>query len=264
MMRTTTKYFFFLFLFFAHLGNVVAQPKQQRKESISDTEKLPFKNEFYMGLGLHTRGWNVSLHYGFIKTRMRTMQFIAEFGQINHPKQKVERYNASSIFSQSSRAFVYGKRNTLYTLRLGYGEKRYLSSKENNRAVSLAWTYGAGISLGLVRPYYLDLIYRNAGGIPTLRAEKYGPDNWNRFLDIEQVDGPSGGEYGWDEAILEPGFFLKTGLLIDWGAFDQVVKGLEIGLTVDTYFSKIPLLVFEESTPVFVNLYVHVYLGTRW
>ena len=116
----------------------------------------------------------------------------------------------------------------------------------------------------MVKPYYLNLIYRNSGGQPTIRAEKYGEDNWNKFLSPQEIDGSTGASRGWDELLLEPGFYVKTALLVDWGAFDEVVKGFEVGLSMDTYFSRIPIMIFEENTPIFVNLYLHIYLGKRW
>lgn len=241
-----------------------AQSSKKKAKNSQSSLDVPFRNELYFGGGIHTRGWNLHLNYGFIKSYNRTMSFFAEFGEITHPKERLQRYELSAIIGGDSKAFIYGKRNRLFVNRIGYAEKRYLSSKETSQAVSLAWTYGGGISLGIVKPYYLNLIYRSANNVPTIRPEKYSQSNWTRFLDPEQVNGPAGGSYGWDEALLEPGFFIKTALLVDWGAFDSIAKSFEIGITMDTYFNRIPLLISEENTPIFVNLYLHVHLGKRW
>ena len=265
MKKKTYPLYLLILVLLVSSTSIWAQPKKKKSSSSSkDQGPIPYRNELYIGGGIHTRGWNIHLNYGFIKSYNRTMSFFAEFGEITHAKERLQRYDLSAIIGGDSKPFIYGKRNRLFVNRLGYTEKRYLSSKENSNAVSLAWTYGGGISLGIVKPYYLNLIYRNSRNIASIRPEKYSPDNWNRFLDPEQVNGPAGGSYGWDEALLEPGFFAKTALLIDWGAFDEIVKSAEIGITVDTYFNRIPLLVSEESTPIFINLYLHVHLGKRW
>ena len=69
---------------------------------------------------------------------------------------------------------------------------------------------------------------------------------------------------GWDELNYRPGLTLKGGMLIDWGAWDGLVKSMEVGVCGDFYFKKIPMMVYEENTPVFINLYLNLHLGKRW
>ncbi|MDC0230544.1 hypothetical protein OAK19_01125 [Aureispira] len=225
--------------------------------------EMPVKNEFFVGGGINTRGFQVRVAYGLIKSPMRTMNFFLEFGEIKNPKEKQQTYDGLSIIGGAPKSFIYGKRNNLFFTRFGYGEKYYISLK-NRRAVSLGFVYAGGFSLGMIRPYYLDLIYRDNVGRPSIVAEKYSESNMLKFLNPQEVDGPSGSDYGWDELDLAPGLFLKAGLLIDWGAFDTIVKDIEIGFAADFYFREIPMMIFEENTPVFVNLYINIHLGHRW
>lgn len=236
---------------------------QNDKLNKFNEEELPVKNEFYLGGGIHTRGFQVRVGYSFLPNPIRTMTFFASFAEIKHPKEQTLTYEGLSILGGAPKSFIYGKRNNLFLARLGYGEKYYLSSK-NRRAVSLGFTYAGGFSLGMIRPYYLDLIYRDNGGRPNIIAEKYSQANSLKFLSPQEVDGPSGAAYGWDELDVAPGLFLKAGLLIDWGAFDSILKDIEVGIAADFYFKKIPLMIFEENTPIFVNLYLNVHLGHRW
>lgn len=236
---------------------------QKDKKKTFDSEELPVRNELYVGGGISTLGFQVSMAYGWLQNPVRTMKFFADFGEIKHPKERLQTYDGLSILGGAPKAFIYGKRNNLFFLKLGYGEKYYLSAK-NQRAVSVGFTYAGGVALGMVRPYYLDLIYRDNGGRPSIVAEKFNEGNRSKFLNPQEVDGPSNPSAGWNELTLAPGFFLKAALLIDWGAFDSILKDVEIGLAADFYFQKIPLLIFEESTPVFVNLYINVHLGHRW
>jgi hypothetical protein len=223
------------------------------------------KNEVYFGGGIHTRGFQFTAGYSIIRPSpsRRTQTFFAEVGEIKHPKENRRTYDGISIVGGSPKAFIYGKKNNLYFTRLGYGEKFYLSAR-NERLVSIGFIYGAGVSVGLVRPYYLDLIYRDNGGRPNVVPERFSDSNISKFLNPQEVDGPSGAAYGWDELSAVPGGFLKAGLLIDWGAYDSVVKDLEVGIAVDFYFEPIPLMIFEENTPIFVNLYITARLGHRW
>ena len=227
-----------------------------------DREESPVRNEVFIGGGIHTRGFQLTAGYSIIDRSRRTKSFFVEFGEIRHPKENRQSYEVLSL-PGSPVAFVYGKRNNLYNLRIGYGEKFYLSDK-NTRLVSLGFTYAAGVSLGLVRPYYLDLIYRDNLGRPEIIAERYSEANQIKFLNPQEVRGPSGAAYGWDELDIVPGLFIKAGLLIDWGAHDSVVKSLEVGLAADLYSRDIPMMIFEENTPIFVNLYLTAHIGHRW
>jgi hypothetical protein len=232
-------------------------------DSDLNNENIPVKNELFVGGGINTAGFQVKIAWGMIVNHVRTIGFVTEFGEIKNARERHQTYDGLSLNGGAPKAFIYGKRNNLFFTRLGYQEKFYLSGK-NRRAVSLGFTYSAGFSLGMIRPYYLDLIYRNNGGIPTIVAEKYSELNMLKFLNPQEVDGPSGPAYGWDEIDLTPGFFLKAGLLIDWGAYDAVLKDVEVGVAADFFSKKIPLMIFEENTPVFVNLYININLGHRW
>lgn len=228
-----------------------------------NADEPPVRREFFIGGGVHTRGFQVTAGYSIIDRSRRTKSFFAEFGEIKHPKENRQSFEGFSGPGGGSSAFIYGKRNHLYMTRIGYGEKLYLSDK-NTRLVSLGFTYAAGISLGMIRPYYLDLIYRDNVGRPDIVAERYNESNRIKFLNPQEVDGPSGAAYGWDELTIRPGLFAKAGLLVDWGAYDSVVKAMEVGLSADFYTEDIPMMIFEENTPIFVNLYLNVYLGHRW
>lgn len=219
--------------------------------------------ELHIGGGVHTSGFQINAAFGLIYNPKRTSNIVLEFGEIKDPSEQQQTYDGLSIIGGAPKSFIYGKRNNLYQSRLLYTEKLYLSHK-NKRAISLGLTYGGGFSLGMLRPYYLDLIYRNNGGIPSVVAEKYSADNQAKFLNPQEVDGPSGIAYGWDELALLPGFCLKAGLLVDWGATDNILKDIEVGFAADVFFKEIPIMIYEERTPIFINFYINVHLGHRW
>lgn len=223
----------------------------------------PRSKELYLGGGLHTRGFQFTVGYSIIRLARRTQTFFLDVGEIKHPKENRRTYDATSIVGGGPKAFIYGKQNNLYFLRLGYGEKFYFSAR-STRLVSIGFTYSAGLSLGIVRPYYLDLIYRDNVGRPNVVAERFNKSNITKFLNPQEVDGPSGAAYGWNEIKTVPGGFLKAGVLIDWGAYGAVVKDLEIGIAADFYLQSIPIMIFEKNTPIFVNLYANIRLGHRW
>ncbi|MCP4439970.1 MAG: hypothetical protein GY810_13575 [Aureispira sp.] len=227
-------------------------------------EKLPVRNELYAQGGLHTRGFQVGITYAIIRNWRRTMAFQIGFGGQKDAKERKQNFETLSITGGTSKSFIYGKRNSFYYFKLGYGEKYYFSDKRNRKALSLALCYGGGISVGMIKPYYLDLIYRTDGGSTKIRSEAFSENNVDKFLSPQLVDGESGAAYGWNEITPILGGYAKVSLLLDWGAMDEIVKAVEVGINTDFYFRKIPIMILHDHAPVFFNIFVNVHLGKRW
>lgn len=227
-------------------------------------EKLPFRNELYAKGGIHTRGFQVGITYALIRKWQRTMAFEIGFAEQKDAKERKQTFDTQSLMGGTTKSFIYGKQNNFYNLKLGYSEKLYFSDKRNRRALSFALCYGGGINLGMIKPYYLDLIYRVDGGATDIRAEAFSESNLDKFLNPQLVDGEAGSSYGWNEVTPVLGGYAKVSLLLDWGAFDEIVKAIEVGLATDFYFRKVPIMVLHEHSPLFFNVFVNIHLGKRW
>ena len=68
---------------------------------------------------------------------------------------------------------------------------------------------------------------------------------------------------GFSEISFLPGANASVALHMDWGAFDEFVKALEIGLMVDVFAKKAPILVSEENNQIFFNFFINLQLGKR-
>lgn len=238
------------------------QAQAQRKK---DAEVYPYRSELTVGAGLHTRGWNyINFTYGWLPKPQRTMLAQLEFAELKHPKERKHNYETLSLSGNQPKSFIYGKQNNFYVLRAGYGERRYFTDKQQSRTVALAFSYMGGVSLGLIKPYYLDLIYRADNGMLSVRPEAFNEDNQSKFLNPLDVDGASGFQHGWNDINLTVGGYAKAGIVLDWGAWDSFVKSMELGVSVDFFFRKIPIMIANKSTPVFINLYANFYIGKRW
>ena len=53
--------------------------------------------------------------------------------------------------------FIYGKENFFYPVKLGVQQQILLGNKSNKNGVSITGNYGGGLSLALLRPYYLQV-----------------------------------------------------------------------------------------------------------
>lgn len=246
-------------LFFAKgQGQTTFQPKELR----STQTGIVYTKETAFDVYLHTAGMGFGMKFGDIETYYRTSYYHIEFSTIRHAKE-VRQSNRVSQFNVLSRPYVYGKQNSFFTLRAGMGKKRYFSEKAKRRGIAVGVNYQGGLSLGMVKPYYLELRSSENGEFSPVRSEKFTSENRDRFLDRTLIEGHSGFFTGLEELNFIPGIHAKGGIHFAWGAFDEQVKALELGIMIDVYFSDVPIMIIEDNKPYFMNLYLNLQFGNR-
>lgn len=226
--------------------------------------QAPFKGEILVGGGLHTRGFQLTGLYSIIQNENKNLTFQIEFSELKSPKEKKMNAERRAVGGNSSRSYIYGKENNLYTLKLAAGQRFYISEKTEKSPVAIAFSYNGGLNLGMIKPYYLDLIYRFDPQGSKIISEKYSASNALKFLEPQDINGSSGFSKGWDELTLAPGIYTKGSLLFDWGANDSFAKILELGLSADIFFKNIPIVIGEVRPPLYLNLFMNFYFGKRW
>lgn len=238
-----------------------------------EAKGIVYDREFSVDLKLHTNGYALGVNFGRLRTYYLTRYFNIEIGEIKHPKEYRQSFDFQAPASgRVSRAFVFGKENNFYVLRGGIGEKRYFSEKAKHRGLAVGITYEAGPSLGLLKPYYLELVRSLGPDLDdfVIRSERFSEDNAEYFLNINSIYGSSGFSKGLGDISVLPGAHAKFAVHFDWGAFDEFVKAVEAGIMVDAYFRNVPIMVESdlvdnaENRPIFFNLYLNLQLGKRW
>jgi hypothetical protein len=61
----------------------------------------------------------------------------------------------------------------------------------------------------------------------------------------------------------KPGLYAKAALRFDYGRYNEVVSGVEIGFSIDVYSSKIPILLFADQKQVFMQAHIAILFGRR-
>ena len=242
-----------------------AQTFQPKQLNYND-KGIVYNKEFTVDFRLHTNGFALAANIGKIKTYYKTRYYHFEIGELRHYKEYRQSFDYPSFSGgRTSRSFVFGKQNSLYVARVGLGTKRYFSEKARKKGLAVGMSYQFGPSLGIVKPYYLELQRTIDGGTNSfLSTEKYSEENAGLFLDINNIYGSSSFAHGLKELSVLPGGHAKLSIHFDWGAFDEFVKALEAGIMADVYFKKVPLMVSEENRPFFINLFIALQLGKRW
>lgn len=248
-------------------GDLFAQKVILPKQIDNSLRGIIYKREWVVDAAIHSNGFAVGVNIGKILTYYKTRYYHLNFGILRHPKEYRQPVNfqSGSGFIKTSSAFSFGKQNNLLVLRGGVGEKRYFSEKAKRKGVAVGISYEGGASLGLLKPYYLEISRLEPNGVDDIvSTEKYSEENEDYFLDENRILGSANFFKGIDEISIVPGFHAKVAMHFSLGAFDQIAKALEVGLMIDGYFRKVPVMILERNTSMFFNAYISVQLGKRY
>jgi hypothetical protein len=248
-------------------GKMARQEKIENYIRQQEEGALVFDRQTIYGLRLNTDGWNMF----FERARMRTVKtanfFYLEIGEKKHPKEKkITSTLPNSFFVESGSPYVYGKQNIFYQLKPGYGQQRMIGAKANKNGIALHWIYSGGMSVGLLRPYYVNVIYD--GGDRNLYQDlaRFSSESLldfnNRYPIGYLLEGTSL-KYGWNEMKIVPGLHAKSGLRFDYGRFNELVSAIEVGFNAEYYFNDIEILVNNNPQKYFFNAYVAILIGKR-
>lgn len=240
---------------------------QSLEKSGDERVGILYEKDLSFGIRLNTNGWGIFSTYGKAHSASRTHYYQFEFVEIKHPKEEKSSKDYTMVNGAAPKPYVFGKQNNFFALRAAYGNRVFLGGKAEKSGVEVNWTYQVGPSLGILKPYYLDIEYDRSPDQRRIYAEhvKYDPGDPNpRFLQDPYIVGFSGFSYGLDEIKLVPGLNAKTGFNFDWANYSDYVVALEVGVSVDLYMRNIPIMVLETNRPYFVALYLGIQFGKRW
>lgn len=237
------------------------QPKQIDYSLIG----VLYNHEKAGDLQIHTNGLALAYIKGDIRKYYLTRYRYFGIGVLKHPREyrQAVNFQSGNLILKTSSAFAYGKQNNFIVARAGLGEKRYFSEKAKRKGVAVGISYEGGFSLGILKPYYLDLNRLEPSGGSVAVTEKYSEENADLFLDVSRIQGAASFFKGIDEISILPGLHGKFGAHFSVGAFEQYVRALELGVMVDLYFKRVPIMIIENNQPVFVNLYATIQMGKR-
>lgn len=227
--------------------------KRERINALVKMEEegeLVFHKHSIFGFKLLEDGYGLSYELGRFKSNRVTNIYFLELNERKHPQEK--KLNTINGFEFNS--IILYKLNNFYQLKLGFGQQRVFGGKGNKNGVAVAAIYGGGLSLGLLKPYMVDV---DAAG-------KRFRSQYPTVLDsLYQPIGAAGFTTGWGDLKLKPGVHAKAGLRFDFGRFNETATAIEAGVSAEFYSSKIPQIMFSKQKQFFRSVYVTVLLGRR-
>lgn len=231
--------------------------KRQRISSMIKQEEegvLVYRKQSVFGLQLRTNGYGVFYELGRMRTPKAATIYGLELTEIKDRKE--DKLGTNNFFANS---FVFGKMNNFYQAKLGFGQQLVLGQKGNKNGVAVLALLQGGLSVGLLKPYYVDVL----DAVGQTRSIKYNSKDSALFLDRYSITGGSGLFTGWSEVKIKPGLYAKTALRFDFGRYNESVQALEIGMSVDAYADKIPLLVYNDPKRLFFQGHIAFVFGRR-
>lgn len=216
---------------------------------------LIYSKQFIFGVMLRNDGYGLMMEWGKMKTRRKSNLYQFELTEYKHPKEDKSPNNRAFF----GNPYIYGKINNFYQAKLGFGQQYVLGDKGNKNGVSVSFIYAAGLSAGLLKPYYLEV--EDSTG--SRRDIKYDSPDSTLFLDPVSIVGGSGFTKGWGELKVKPGAYGRVAFRFDYGRFNELISALEAGLTVEAYSSKIPVMANVKDRQLFFQAYVMLEFGRR-
>lgn len=236
-----------------------SQKKEERREKINELIRqeeegvLVFSKQSVFGIFLRSNGYGFNYELGKMKSLTSTTIYGFEFSEIKHRKED-KLPNGAFTFGNP---YVYGKVNNFYQFKLGFGQQRMLGQKENKNGVAISAVYSGGLSLGLLRPYYLE-VQSQSGATKFINYKQDSTLFLNGF-----IRGGGGLDKGWSEIEVKPGAYAKGAIRFDYGRFNEIVSAIEVGLSVEAYADKIPIMAHTKAQQLFFQGHIALLFGRR-
>lgn len=176
---------------------------------------------------------------------------------------KTEDYREFSLLDPNSNISIKdGKINQLFTIRPSFGKEFTLLKKGPEGGSQLKGIISTGPSIGLLSPNYINVTSQasNFSNISPVKVQ----DFYNNKAGITQYIVNEANMFkGLGEAKIQPGWHLKTGLLMEFSAERRNYMAIEAGFMIDTYFKPVPMMLDNTPRSTYSAAYITFYLGKK-
>lgn len=242
------------------------QKREERRQRINQLIReeeegaLVYSKQSAFGAKLSTDGYGIFYEHGKYKTIRQTSLWWLELGERKNPKEEKFTLTDQSGFFAVGNPYVFGKINNFYYLKLGVGQQRLIGGKGNKNGVAVTAIYGAGLSGGFLKPYYLtatDSTGGNAGDV------KYSSSTDAVYRDPGVILGSAGFTKGLNEMKFTPGAHARFSLRFDYGRYNELLSAIEVGINAEYYAKDMQIMLDVPGKKFFFNSYIAVAFGKR-
>lgn len=210
-------------------------PVKAQVNTDADFKRQVYDREYTFGGIGHSRGYSINGRYFKYLDGYTKYGFEVEIAKLRHPKE----VRTPSPFFSNSRGLVFGRINSLYTVRVGYAQEKILYDKTDQGSVSISLITNGGLSLGMLKPIYIQ-VFQGDGSSSNLSTERYNP-----LIHNQSIFGEANFFRGFGEIDVLPGIYGKVGANFDYDFLDDKITSMEVGIAYDYFFNEVPI--FEEA-----------------
>ena len=192
---------------------------------IDDQEKIFYRNERTFAFLLNSNGLGFNFRYAKRIDAFRKTLYESEFNYLKHPKEQ------KATIEATNRNIIYGKLNSVYTLKGSIGYQKELFQKRDLGGISIRMFYNFGPSIAFMKPVYYEYF--------DITKQEYFYD---KFQQHGNFVGRGPFTKGFGEISLSPGFYTKLGFTFEYSRLDKVFHGLEAGVAIDGYIRKLKIM----------------------
>ncbi len=223
-----------------------------------DQLKVLYYKEYSAAFVIHSSGWGFTFRKGKHLTGLKKKMLEIELVKTKHSKE----IKTINPYFDNSKSYVYGKLNELFNLRTGIGIQKIINTKPYWGGVEVRYFYYGGISLGLTKPVYLDILNYSSSTPPDydITTERYDPNK--HFM--ENICSRAAFTKGLDKMSIYPGIYGKFGFNFEYGSYNKNIKALEVGTIIDAYPKAIPIMAFNTNNNIFLSVYFSFHFGKRY
>lgn len=212
--------------------------------------EIVFRKHSIFGFKANTDGYGISYEMGRFKSNRVATIYQFELNEKKHRQEK--KLTQQNGFEFNS--LIRYKLNNFYQFKVGMGQQRIIGGKGNKNGVAVAVVYAGGVSLGMLKPYLVDVDHNS----------KRFRSTYPTIIDSQYVEiGAAGFTTGWKDLQLKPGVHAKAAMRFDYGRFNETVTGVEVGINAEFYTGKIPQIMLAKQNQFHFNAYVSLLLGRR-
>lgn len=250
----------YIIIFLLSFSAVFSQKKTHK--FTADGENAIYKNEWSVGMRFHTNAISGFFEYVWIKNiYKRKLIQVNLFGYNDYRDKKIKTIIPTFSQDVTAKKYHYGKKNNFFSIQLMYGYRKVIANKSEHSGVKLALTYMGGVSLGALKPYYLDLFYPNDNGFIVI-SKRYSEEDPD-FLDKNKIIESTGFSKGFSKMTFAPGLTAKLGLNFDFARKNTLITSIEVGSQIDVFYKKLDIYVGDRNKPYILNLYLSMQIGKR-
>lgn len=222
-------------------------------------EKLVYTRQSSGSIAIHSQGFGLGFKIGKIKSIYKTVNWEAEVVSL-HSLKEIKTINVTEYYT---RPYVYGKLNSVYVMRFGYGQEKRIFGKPYWGGIETSWTFEAGVSLALMKPYYYYVaIYQpiSDGNYQEVIDEQTF-ENHDQWLGII---GRSAFTKGIVETKFSPGAHASIGLCFEIGKQRTRAQSINVKAVAEGFPMGVPIMDGQRNKWFYLTLHLSYNWGSRF